>query len=142
MDSPPIVVFHFLTHWLKVASWRAKSLRNMFFWLLLVETMAAPVHYYIHQLEDKNDFRCAEMALAGAMRQHVFDSLIQEYILTPIFVYGYLLPKFVRHWTRFQLKLVSAGESINGGFFMLHRVSLSIAFRSVRILPALQRKIE
>lgn len=98
MSSPWISLSHFATYWFKVAAWRSKSLRNMLFWQLLVEIVSAPVNEYAHHTEELNEIRCMRMAFINSAKHYAFDDMIRVYVLSPFFVYGYLLPKFLYHW--------------------------------------------
>lgn len=99
VSSPWIAMSHFATYWFKIASWRAKSFRNMLAWQLLVEWVTAPVNEFAHHLEEHNDVRCMRIAFISTVKHFAVDDVIRVYVLPPFFVYGYLLPKFLFHWT-------------------------------------------
>lgn len=98
MESPIIAISHFLTYWFKIASWRSKSLRNLLFFQLCVETISCFCNEWAHHTEEQSGVRCMRLAFIGAVKHYAFDSLIRTYICPPFFVYGWLLPNFLWHW--------------------------------------------
>ena len=100
IESPHIALSHFATYWFYIAAWRSKSTRNLLFWALLVETVAAGVNEYVHLLDDQDVVHCTRVIFKDTMKNYAFDNLIREYVLPPFFVYGYLLPKFIMHWVK------------------------------------------
>jgi hypothetical protein len=109
VESSYIALSHFATCWFVIASWRSKSLRNLLFWQLLNETVTAGVDKYTHLsssficrgcalVEDEDVVHCTHAIFNDSMNSYAFDILIREYVLTPIFVYGYLLPRFILYW--------------------------------------------
>jgi len=97
-ESPLIAISHFGTYWFYIASWRCKSLRNMLFWQFLIELVTASVNEYTHHTEEQNDVRCMRIAFIGAFKNYAIDNILRVYICPPFFVFGYLLPKFIRYW--------------------------------------------
>jgi hypothetical protein len=83
----------------KSSFWRAKSVRNMLFWQLMVETISASADEYAHHLEGLNTVRCMRVAFIGNVKHFAVDDVIRVCILPAFFVYGYLLPKFIMHWS-------------------------------------------
>ncbi|KAL7450489.1 hypothetical protein ACHAWC_002397 [Mediolabrus comicus] len=109
VESSHIALSHFATCWFVVASWRSKSLRNLLFWQLLNETVTAGVDKYTYLsssficrgcalVEDEDVVHCTHAIFNDSINSYAFDILIREYVLTPIFVYGYLLPRFILYW--------------------------------------------
>ena len=99
MESPHIALFHFALYWFHIAAWRSKSLRNLLFWQFLVETVSSSMNEYSHLIEEQDVIHCTRVAFKDSMKQCVFDNMLREYVLPPFFVYGYLLPKFIIHWS-------------------------------------------
>jgi len=98
MDSVTVALSHFATYWFLVAAWFAKDLRQCLFWFVLYETVTCTINEYTHHHEEDNSVHCMRVAFIHTMRRHVLDDLIRVYILPPIFVYLYLLPKFLLHF--------------------------------------------
>lgn len=99
MTSPAIALSHFATYWFQVAAWRSKSVRNMVVWRILSEVVTGAVNEYTHHLERQSEVRCMRLAFIGAMHNYVYDNILREFIVPPFFVYFYLLPTFVCHWS-------------------------------------------
>jgi hypothetical protein len=124
MESPRIALSHFATYWFRIAALRSKSLRNLLFWQLLGETVSAFFNEYCHLLEEQNIVHCTRAGFIVTMKEYAFDNLIREYIVSPFFVYGYLLPKFVMHWSG---RMLGNGNHIFGIFlfvFTLYKLYL------------------
>ncbi|KAL7517745.1 hypothetical protein ACHAWX_002640 [Stephanocyclus meneghinianus] len=113
MESPRIALSHFATYWFRIAALRSKSLRNLLFWQLLGETVSAFFNEYCHLLEEQNIVHCTRAGFIVTMKEYAFDNLIREYIVSPFCVYGFLLPKFVMHWSG---RMLGIGNHIIGIF--------------------------
>lgn len=98
MQSVDVALSHFGTYWFLVAAWFSRDLKHCMVWLVLYETVTATVNEYTHHHEEDNAVQCMRVAFIHTMRRHVLDDLIRVYILPPIFVYLYLLPKFLLHF--------------------------------------------
>ena len=98
MQSTHIALCHFATYWFAIASWTCKSSRNLLFWQFLYETVTSSVNEYSHLIESQGTAHCTRVLLRETAKMCAFDNLIQKYVLTPLFVYGYLLPRFIFYW--------------------------------------------
>ena len=130
ITSPMIILFHFATYWLNIAAWTAPSLQSLFLRQFLAELIPPLVNEYTHHTEVLENVRCMRIVFIDSVQRHVLDEVIRGYFLPQIFVYFYLLPKFVMHHMgllvvtgdsfmavfAFQLVVVS---SVLSGFWLL-----------------------
>ena len=99
MESTFLLMSHFATYWPNIAALGVKSPRNMLVYRLLYETIAI-VNEAAHLTEAQDIVHCTRVAFKESVGLYAFDELIRGYILPPLFVYGYLLPKFIVHWAK------------------------------------------
>jgi hypothetical protein len=100
VENVAVATAHFATYWMHAASWFSKSPRRVLVWALLTEVVVTFVNEWSHHNEWQTDVRCMRVAFIDGMKGHGYDELWREFFLGPIFVYFYLLPKFVVHWSR------------------------------------------
>ena len=99
VDNVAVCLSHFLTYWIHAAQWIAKTPRQFFIWALLTDVISPLVNEWTHHDEWKTDVRCTRVAFIAGMKEHGYDNLWREFLFGPFFVYFYLLPKFIIHWT-------------------------------------------
>ena len=90
-----VVLCHFGTYWTNVAAFRARTVQKMVFWWILYELVTSPMNEYCH-FYDVGVLGARSVFVAG-MKQYAVDDMIRAYILPPLFVYGYLVPRFGWH---------------------------------------------
>lgn len=69
------------------------------FWWILYEVATTGLNEYMHfyQAHD-NHVQCIRTTFVVNMKRYAINGTTRAYLLPPIFVYGYLLPKFCWHW--------------------------------------------
>lgn len=101
VTSPAIAISHFGTYWISIAALRARSLHAMLLWWLYYEIVTAFVNEFFHYGEDDDSVRCMRVSFIQHAKQYAINDVIRVYLLPPIFVYGYLLPKMMLYWCGF-----------------------------------------
>jgi hypothetical protein len=92
VTSSAIALSHFATSWTAFAAFRARSLRGMLFWWFCFEVCTVFVNEYFHYDEADNAVQCMRVSFISDAQHYAINDVIRMYILSPFFVYGYLLP--------------------------------------------------
>ena len=98
VTSPAIAVSHFGTYWIAIAAFRSKTLSSMLFWWFCYEVVTSFVNEFTHFAEEDDSVRCMRVSFILHAKQYAINDVIRVYLLPPLFVYGYLLPKMALHW--------------------------------------------
>jgi hypothetical protein len=95
-SSPAIGWTHAGTYWFQLMAWRSTTVQGVLVWYLLYESVAAFANEYVHMAEATDyAIRCARVSFVQEMKQYAVDDTMRAYLLPPILVYGYLLPKLL-----------------------------------------------
>lgn len=98
VSSPAIALSHMATYWVSVAAFRSKCLQSMLIYWFCYEVATSFINEYFHFGEEDDGVHCARVTFIAAARHYAINDVMRIYLMPPILVYGYLLPKMVLHW--------------------------------------------
>jgi hypothetical protein len=101
MTSPLSGWVHVATHWFQIAAWFSRTPKGILFWYFLHELVMNIVHEYVHLEEEDRQLKCLRVAFIEIQKQFTIDDMLRSYIISPILVYTYLLPKLLLQFTPF-----------------------------------------
>lgn len=95
VNSVALCLSHFATYWPPLAAMQSRSVTRMLQWWLVYEGLTSLVNEWHHHDEVDPAIQCTRVAFIAQAKQYVLNDIVRAYLLPPIFVYGYLLPKFL-----------------------------------------------
>lgn len=98
VTSPAIAISHFATYWISVGAFFSKRLTTMLILWCLYEVCTAFVNEYFHFGEEDDSVRCMRVSFILYTKEYAINDVVRVYLLPPLFVYGYLLPKMMLYW--------------------------------------------
>lgn len=95
VESPRmVIVYHLATYWTALVAYHAKTLRGMLLYLILYELLTA-FNEYAHYADDEEEIWYSRDEFVNEIKQYAVDDIIRSYVLGPLMVYLYLLPKSI-----------------------------------------------
>jgi TupA-like ATPgrasp len=101
ITSPVSGWIHVATNWFQVAAWVSRTPRGVLFWYFIHELVMNIVHEYIHLDEEDRQLKCLRVSFIEIQKIFTIDDILRTYIISPMLVYFYLLPKLLLRFTPF-----------------------------------------
>lgn len=98
VDDVGLSMIHFFTYWLYAIPWFARTPRKVLMFCLLTQATVLFIDEWAHHYELRTELRCQRSEYIDTTARASYDNFFREFIWEPIFVYFYLLPKFIHHW--------------------------------------------
>ena len=97
-SSPAIALSHFGTYWVSVAAFRSRCLQSMLLYWCCYEVATSFINEYFHLGEEDDGIHCARATFIASAKHYAVNDVIRVYLMPPLLVYGYLVPKMLLHW--------------------------------------------